>query len=59
MENNVHGLFASCWRKKKSLWAHRYSITVVSIYKITEIENYIYIVNFLNCYEMISKVFSY
>ena len=55
----MHGLFASCWRKKKSLCAHRYSITVVSIYKITEIENYIYIVNFLNCYEMISKVFSY
>lgn len=45
--------------EKKILCAHRYSITVVSIYKITETENYIYIVRLPKSLWNTLKVFSY
>lgn len=57
MENIAHGLFPV---ERKTLWAHRNPITIASIFKIIEMENYIHIkLDFLNSYEIISETILY
>lgn len=57
MANIVNGFLVSCWKIKKTPLID-ILITVAFMFKIMELENYIYIkLDFLKCYEIISEKF--
>lgn len=53
MKNIVGDFLVSCWKNKTSVLI---GITITSVVKITDMENYIYNkLDFLNSHEIISK----